>query len=32
MMLLCKEFIHKNINKDFIINQNESENFRLNLM
>ncbi len=31
IMLLCKEFIHKNISKDFIINQSESENFRLSL-
>ncbi len=32
MMLLYKKFIHKDINKDFTINQNESENFRLSLM
>ncbi len=31
MMLLCKEFIHKNINENFIINQSESENFKLSL-
>ncbi len=31
MMLLREEFFHKNISKDFIINQSESENFRLSL-
>jgi len=28
---LHEEFIHKNISKDFIINQSESKNFRLSL-
>lgn len=32
IMLLCEEFIYKNISKDFIINQNENMNFKLNLM
>ncbi len=32
MMLLHEEFIHKDISKDFIINQSENENFRLSLM
>jgi len=31
MMLLRKEFIHKDISKDFIINQSKNENFRLSL-
>ncbi len=31
MMLLRKEFIYKDISKDFIINQSESKNFRLSL-
>ncbi len=31
MMLLREEFIHKDISKNFTINQNESENFRLSL-
>jgi len=31
MMLLREEFIHKNISKDFTINQSESENFKLSL-
>ncbi len=32
MMLLREKFIHKNISKDFTINQSKSENFRLSLM
>ncbi len=32
MMLLREEFIHKDISKDFIINQSKNKNFRLNLM
>ncbi len=32
MMLLHEEFIHKDISWDFIINQSETENFRLSLM
>jgi len=32
MMLLREEFIHKDISKDFTINQSENENFRLSLM
>ncbi len=31
-MLLREEFIHKDISKDFIINQSESKNFKLSLM
>jgi len=31
MMLLREKFIHKDISKDFTINQNKSENFKLNL-
>ncbi len=31
MMLLREEFIHKNISKDFIINQSKNDNFRLSL-
>ena len=31
MMLLHEEFIHKNISKDFIINQSKSKNFKLSL-
>ncbi len=32
MMLLHKEFIHKDISKDFTINQSASKNFKLSLM
>jgi len=32
IMLLREEFIHKNISKDFTINQSKSENFKLSLM
>ncbi len=32
MMLLHEEFIHKDINKNFTVNQSKSENFRLSLM
>ncbi len=31
MILLHKEFIHKDISENFTINQSESENFRLSL-
>ncbi len=31
MMLLREEFIHKDISKNFTINQSESENSRLSL-
>jgi len=31
MMLLREEFIHKDINEDFTINQSESENSKLSL-
>ncbi len=32
IMLLREEFIHKDISKNFTINQSESENFKLSLM
>ncbi len=32
MMLLREEFIHKDISRNFTINQSESENFKLSLM
>ncbi len=32
MMLLREEFIHKDISKDFTINQSKNENFKLSLM
>ncbi len=32
MMLLREEFIHKDINRDFTINQSKSKNFKLSLM
>ena len=31
MMLLREEFIHKDITRDFIINQSENKNSRLSL-
>jgi len=31
MMLLREEFIHKDINRDFTINQSENKNSRLSL-
>ncbi len=31
MMLLREEFIHKDISRDFTINQSKNENFKLSL-